>query len=240
MKIQKNNMKYKHFIFDIDGTLTESRTKITTEMSIALQELLKKGDVVAITGQGITSMKPQLEGAPEGIVLMLQSGNSCEYWNNLLTQEQKDRILHHIAIIRTDYSHLFTKVDKEDLIEDRGSQITFSFIGHHAELDIKKAFDPDSTRRIGCLENIPFVDEEICARAAGTTCIDYTLKNGTKGKNLIRLMKLKDWKPEDCVYIGDKISPNGNDGTVIGVIPNLISVNSPEETLEIIKNLYEN
>jgi hydroxymethylpyrimidine pyrophosphatase-like HAD family hydrolase len=138
-------------------------------------------------------------------------------------------------MVRTDYSYLFTKIDKEDLLQDRGCQISFSFVGHNADLASKKAFDPDGARRTKYLHSVPFEDKEITVNVGGTTCLDYISKEGTKGKNIERLLKLKKWKPEDCVYVGDALFKGRNDETVIGVIPNLVRVDSPIDTLKFIE-----
>jgi HAD superfamily hydrolase (TIGR01484 family) len=226
-------MKYKHFIFDMDGTLTESRSVMTNAMAAGLGLItMNGGDITIISGADKEQMIKQIGGGGDDeFTIMAQNGNSTPYWSNELTKEQKERILHHIAMLRTDYNYLFMKCDEEDLVEDRGCQISFSFTGHHADLGVKKAFDTDGSRRNRYLESRPFEDKELVAKIGGMTCIDYINKEGTKGKNIERLMALKHWKPEDCVYIGDALFKGGNDESVIGVIPKLIRVNNPDETL---------
>ena len=231
-------MKYKHIIFDMDGTLTESRSKIGEEMIEMLKGLLKQNiDVIVISGADKSRIAKQMEGAPRRIVYLSQCGNSCDLWENKLSQEQKDKILHHIAMLKTDYSYLFVTADENDLIQDRGCQITFSMVGHHADKQKKKEFDPKGTRRANYLRQLPFDDKELCAKVGGSTSIDYTLSEGTKGKNLKRLIEVKKWDAHECLYVGDAIHDNGNDGTVIGVIPNLARVSDPTETLGVIKLL---
>lgn len=220
----------------MDGTLTESRSQIDDNMSYALEDILAQGgDVVVITGADQKRIDKQMKGAPKDILYMSQCGNSCDYWENVLTDEQKEVIYMHIELLQREFPiHV---IDEKDLIQDRGCQITYSLIGHHAPSDIKKAFDPEGKGRANMLHACPFDCDDLCARVGGTTSIDYTQKNGTKGKNIERLLTLKHWNKDECVYIGDALHENGNDETVIGVIPNLIKVKNHNETLEIIKEL---
>lgn len=231
-------MKYKHFIFDMDCTLTESRAQIKKQMAEGLQKILDKGgDIVVITGADNPRIKKQMKGAPKGITYLSQNGNCCKYWEHKLNQEQKNVILEHIHLIKEIYSDLFVDVDHNDLIQDRGCQITFSLVGHHADPKRKKVFDPDGERRSKIITEHAFVHPELMARLGGTTSIDYTLENGSKGENIRALLKVKDWQAEDCLYMGDAIYPNGNDGTLVGIVPNLINVDGPGETLKIVNKL---
>lgn len=222
----------------MDGTLTESRTQINKNMCQALRELIRKGaNIVVISGAEISRMKKQMKGAPKKIFYMAQCGNSCEYWENILTERQKDAVSYHIELIKSAYKDLFEKVDHEDLTQDRGCQITFSFVGHHQPLEVKKKFDPSGDRRAKILKDTAFISNNLIAKVAGTTCFDYTNKGGEKGDNIKKLMAREGWLPNDCVYVGDAIRPNANDESVIGVVPNLIRVGGPSDVLKVIKKL---
>ena len=67
----------------------------------------------------------------------------------------------------------------------------------------------------------------------GTTCFDFFLRGKNKGYNVLRLIKKKDWRNTECVYVGDALFPGGNDETVIGVIPTH-PVQGPDETFAFI------
>jgi hypothetical protein len=113
--------------------------------------------------------------------------------------------------------HAYAEV-KEDQVEDRGSQISFSFTGHHAPIEEKKAFDPGGAIRNDILARYP-LNPLIEAKVGGTTCIDYFPKGLNKGYNIEKYIAAKGWKKSECIYIGDALFPGGNDETVIGVIP---------------------
>ncbi len=222
-------MKHKHFFFDMDGTITETRSLISADMRNKLNEIaLTQGNhVIVISGAEVNQMRKQLEGLSEKVLFLSQSGNACRYWNKKLSPKKKKRIFKHITLL---IEHVMN-CDLADLVQDRNCQISFSFVGHNADIEKKKLYDPSGDKRKAYLEEYPFNDLEVVARVGGTTCIDYTDINGTKGKNIQRLLDLKKWNKDECAYFGDALFKGGNDETVIGVIPNLVKVKNPDKTL---------
>ena len=219
--------KYNHFFLDLDGTITESRQDISFEMFGRLSKLGLFNDIIVISGAEKNRIEKQLKKLPVDYI-MAQSGNETKFWNDKLTREEKEEIYNHVNKI---------VYIKQDMLDDRGCQVSLSFVGHHADVEEKKQFDPDGLKRIDILKEFPFESETLECRVAGATCLDYTRKNGTKGKNIERLIKHLDWKKEDCIYFGDKLFKGGNDESVIGVI-DTVEVANPTELLEKLK-LYE-
>lgn len=214
----------KHLFLDLDGTLCESKQFVKTDMLGVLQSL--KLDVMIISGAEYSRMLIQ---CPIDAVFMPQNGNEvwdkgkCLWQNELFDKPE----------IRKHINSLACEMDmgiNDDMIDDRGSQISFSFVGHHAPHDKKKAFDPERKIRKALLEKFPFPKAVI----GGTTCIDYIPYN--KGENIKKYLDLKGWRPQDCLYIGDALKPMGNDETVCGVIPTF-EIKSPLETYNFIKEL---
>ena len=68
------------------------------------------------------------------------------------------------------------KVDKVwgEVIEDRGSQITFSALGQQAPLDEKKQWDPDFTKRKRMKAMLDKLIPEFSVRLGGSTSVDVT------------------------------------------------------------------
>ena len=60
------------------------------------------------------------------------------------------------------------------MIEDRGSQITFSAFGQEAPLDEKKKWDPDFTKREKIKEILEPLIPEFSIQLGGSTSIDVT------------------------------------------------------------------
>ncbi len=218
-------MDKKHLFFDLDGCLTESRQDISYEMIEMISSLSFTNDIIIVSGAGKERIEKQLSGLKVDYI-MAQSGNDTSLWKRNLTDNEKEKIFQHINKIA---------IIKPDLIDDRGCQISLSFIGHNAKIEDKKTFDPDNKKREKILKDIPFISNKLECRIAGTTCLDYTRKDGTKGKNIERLLKHLNWKKEDCTYFGDKLFKGGNDESVIGIIP-VVEVADPQDLLVKLKD----
>ncbi len=203
----------------MDGTICESRQIISKEMK---DKLLTLGDITVISGAERPRVEKQLDGLPCNI--MAQSGNDTSLWKNLLTEEEKLEVCEHISKIDRDWQRK---------TQDRGCQISYSFIGHNAPLKHKKQFDPRSQIRKRILKRFPFTSKTLTCVIAGTTCFDYIRKNGTKGENIKRWIKENKLDQKKCKYYGDKLFKGGNDESVIGII-RTIAVKNPQHLCELI------
>jgi len=220
----------KHFFFDLDNTLTRSRSHISPEHATVLQKLASVADVIVVTGGRKSQIAKQLDPELAGKYYVLaQNGNEAakkdgeELWMRRPSEEQKKAVTSLVHEMKT---HLNLSVTNEnDLLEDRGCSIAYSTIGHNEEISKKEAYDPDHTKRLGLLdhfrEEVEKLREEhgIEVRTGGTTCLDFFHAGKHKGYNVAEFIDTMQWAKEDCLYIGDALFPGGNDETVIGVIP---------------------
>ncbi len=218
----------KHFFFDLDNTLTRSKSHIVPEHAEILKSLVGRADVIVVSGHGEKDIRAHLEDV-SGYYIMAQNGNFAQtpdgkiLWERKLTDAQKQAIFSFIEKAR---KHLaYTVRDENDIVEDRGCQIAFSLIGHHENQDIKDAFDPDHAKRKKLLEDLKDDVAKLGSEGnvevyiGGTTNFDIVEKGKNKGYNIREFIKLLGWKKEDCLYTGDALFPGGNDDTVVGVIP---------------------
>jgi hypothetical protein len=218
-----------HIFFDLDGTLTRSRTLMSVPHQELFRKLCREKDVVVVTGGQISQIKKQIPSSFDGEYFALsQSGNHAIgkngeiLWSEKFSPGQKAAILKLIQIIH-DEVRLPVK-DENDLVEDRGSQISYSLLGHHEDTGKKEAFDPGAKKRLAILSrhekdvaHLSAVGADV--RPGGTTTFDFTIAGKHKGFNITRLIEREGWKKEDCVYVGDALFPGGNDESAIGVIP---------------------
>ncbi len=222
-------MPYKHFFFDVDNTLTRSKSPILPEHEQILIELGKKADVIVVSGSSEKNIWGRLTDASNGSYYSLtQNGNRAFdrkralLWERLLSDSQKKAIEAFIVKVR---EHTPTVVpDENDLLEDRGCQMAFSFIGQHADIDLKEKFDPDFAKRRKVLKDL-HADVEALDRdhgleitIGGTTNLDIYLKGKNKGFNSNELMNKNGWVKGECLYTGDALFPGGNDETVVGIM----------------------
>lgn len=238
----------KHFFFDLDGTLSRSRTLMAVPHQAPFKALCAKKDVIVITGGQVSQIEKQIPPEFTGMYFALsQSGNvavnreGTTIWNEKLQPEQKEVILALVQKIHDEQA--LTVKDENDLIEDRGSQISYSLIGHHEDVTKKEAFDPGAKKRLAILSaheaDMPALHAAgVDVRPGGTTTFDFIIAGRHKGFNVTRLIEHEGWVKEDCVYVGDALFPGGNDETVVGVIPTH-AVQGPDETFKFIKEMLE-
>ncbi len=225
---------YRHLFFDLDNTLTRSRTKISPEMKDVLTALRR--DIIVVSGAACSQIQYQVDGL--SCFCLGQNGNHAVahsldvLWEEKLTDEEREEIFAHIKTI----PRTWDVPDENDLIEDRGGQICYSLYGHHAPVAIKEKFDPDLAVRKKLLEAYPFVSDAIEVKMGGTTGLDYFRKGRNKGYNIARLISEKGWDKNEAVYFGDMLFPGGNDESVIGVI-DTIAVTDPADTLQKLKSM---
>lgn len=236
----------KHFFFDLDNTLTRSKSHIAPEHVPILRELAERADVIVVSGHGEKDITEHLEDQMKGRYHILgQNGNKATtrdgrmLWERTLTDEQKAAAHEFIAKART---HLPLPVkDESDLVDDRGCQIAYSLIGHHEEKAKKEAFDPDHAIRQKLLHDLASDVRTLNERgievvSGGTTVLDMFEMGKNKGYNVREFIAAMHWNPDECIYIGDALFPGGNDETVVGIIATH-AVKDYRETYEYVTQL---
>lgn len=234
----------KHFFFDVDKTLTPSRSLMLAEHQLLFSRLCEARDVVTVSGAQESQIRKQIPSSADGKYhILAQSGNHAIMkdgsilWKETLTDEQRSAILQFVDKIRAELA--LTVKDENDLVEDRGSQISYSLIGHHEDAEKKYAFDPDASLRLSILERhagdvLSLKDSRVEVKTGGTTTLDFFAWGKNKGFNIARFIERTGWKKENCIYVGDALFPGGNDETVVGIIPTH-PVNDHNETFAFIE-----
>lgn len=208
----------KHLFFDMDDTVSPSRTAMEDEVHALYASLTH--DIIVVSGARVSQIDYQIRSLP--VYRLGQNGNEAvdpsgrQLWNEFLSDEHAQYIHEHIMNMRA--LHGAEVAHEDDLVEHRGAQMSYSLIGHHEALEKKKQCDPDRRVRLSLLEKVPFEHEALEVKIGGTTCFDYFQKGKHKGYNVARLIEHMGWDKDACMYFGDAIFPGGNDETVIGVI----------------------
>lgn len=229
----------KHFFFDLDKTLTASRSPMNAAHQDVFERLCRKRDVVVVSGGSDAQIHDQVTSRFDGMYYSMgQSGNHAiekdgkELWNDVLSPAQ---VAATDAFIKSLKKHFALDVrDPNDLVENRGAQISYSVIGFHEDIHKKYTFDPDDSKRRAALESlkselIALNDAGVEVVPAGTTTYNFFAFGRHKGYNVRRFIDYEGWTAQDCVYVGDALFPGGNDETVIGVIPTH-AVTTPDDT----------
>ncbi len=231
------NKHAQHLFFDLDKTVAPARQPILAHMYELLLNL--PHDIIIVSGQEVPKIKWQTNDLPT--IRLGQNGNHAteadetELWNLPLDEAHRAEILAHINQLMEACEH---NINHDwTPIEDHGAQITFSPIGNTAPIDLKMVYDPDRAKRDRLLALCPFNSEELCVKIGGSTSLDYFHKERHKGANVARLIDLKGWNRDDCIYFGDGLFPGGNDEAVIGIIET-VPVDDHEHTYSLLQHYY--
>ncbi len=151
-----------------------------------------------------------------------------------LTDPQKERIVSALKKATDSLGLTPAKVWGE-VIEDRGSQITFSALGQQAPLQEKKDWDPDFAKRKKMKAFLDDLIPDFSVRLGGTTSVDITRPGIDKAYGVAKLADTLGIAKENMIFVGDALFPGGNDypAKEAGVV--CIEVRDPNETKLVIE-----
>jgi len=237
-------------VFDLDGTLAESKSSLDAEMAALLQRLLDIVRVAVISGGSWPQFQQQLiANLPAGERLadlsLLPTCGTRFYqyesgWKQLyaedLTTREKAKITDALQQV-THHNGFKPKQVWGAVIEDRESQITFSALGQEAPIEAKKTWDPDFAKRQRMKAVLDEMIPEFSVRLGGTTSIDVTKPGIDKAYGIHKLSDLLGIGLEEMIFIGDALFPGGNDypAKQAGVVS--IQVRDSDETKRVIETL---
>jgi len=238
----------KLIVFDLDGTLAESKSPLDAEMAALLQALLGATQVAVISGGDWPQFEKQLlSNLPrntllENLSLLPTCGTKffqyAESWKKIysedFTSDEKGTI---IAALKQALETAGFKVEKlwGETIEDRGSQITYSALGQQAPLEEKNKWDPDFNKRKKIKAILDPLLPGFSVRLGGSTSIDVTKSGIDKAYGIRKLRDLLGVTLQEMIFIGDALFPGGNDFPVEATGVVCISVRGPVETKVVIE-----
>ncbi len=238
----------KLIVFDLDGTLAESKSSLDAEMSALLTDLLRVAKVAVISGGDWPQFEKQLlanlphDERLKNLSILPTCGTKFfryeQSWKELYAEnfsaEEKARIIDSLkkAVESAGY-----KVEKTwgDQIDDRGSQITFSALGQRAPIDEKKKWDPNFAKRTKIKSLLDPLLSDFSVRLGGTTSIDVTKPGIDKAYGIRKLRDVLHIEIKQMIFVGDALFPGGNDypAKEAGVVS--IRVRDPDETKRVIE-----
>jgi HAD superfamily hydrolase (TIGR01484 family) len=124
-----------------------------------------------------------------------------------------------------------------DLIEDRGSQITFSALGQEAPVDAKEAWDHDNKKKFALRDVVAAKIPTFEVRAGGSTSIDVTKLGIDKAYGMRKIMELVGVNQEEILFVGDRLEEGGNDYPVKAMGIDTIAVSRWQDTALVIETL---
>ncbi len=240
----------KLIIFDLDGTLAESKSAIDAEMALLLDALLSIVKVAVISGGGWPQFQSQLlselvEDARLANLSLLPTCGTKFYsfrsgWKLLyeedFTDAEREKITESLTEVVEESEFRIPRTWGPQ-IEDRGSQITWSALGQAAPIDAKKSWDPDFNKRQKMRDRLEKLIPEFSVRLGGTTSIDVTRAGIDKAYGIKKLCETLGVTIPEMTYVGDALFPGGNDYPAKEAGVACIQVKDPTECKRVIETM---
>ncbi len=252
----------KLIVFDLDGTLAESKTPMDKEMIDLVVNLLNEKKVAVIGGGKLGVFELQLlhplrkKGKLLNNLFIFPTTATSFYrykngWKKVyyleLSKTQRAKIKKTFQRVFKEIGYKHPQKTYGPIVEDRRTQVTFSVFGQEIVtilgkkgVDIKKKWTEENTpTKMKIAKLMQKYLPEFSVRAAGHTSIDVTKKGIAKAYGLKQIEKRLKVKIKDMVFIGDAIFPGGNDYAVTKTPVDYIAVKDPQETKKVIKHLLK-
>lgn len=239
--------------FDLDDTLAPSKTRLSPEMAQLLLLLLETTEVCVISGGQFGQFQAQvidaLDDADTSALARLHLMPTCgtqyyrhegQAWQQVysenLTEDEKTRALE--ATENTAKSLGFWEADTwGPILEDRGSQITFSALGQSAPVEAKAAWDADGLKKNALRHAVAELLPDLEVRSGGSTSIDITRKGIDKAYGMRKLSEVTGIALDDMLFVGDRLDEVGNDYPVKALGVRCHAVTGWQDTLAYLNQL---
>lgn len=253
--------------FDLDNTLARSKQPIEADMAALLARLLARTDVAVTSGGMLSQLTSQVadqlpaDANRANLYLLPTSGAALYEWRvaagsddaadsaaeggawqqvyeERLTDDEQAQVKAAIeeSARQTGVVDFGTPAHGE-LIELRGAQVTLSALGQRAPVDEKVAWDPTHAKREALRAAIAPLLPEYDVKIGGSTSIDVTKRGVNKAYGIRKLSELLSIPIADMLYVGDELSPGGNDEVVKETGIPTHAVSGPDDTARLLESL---
>ena len=234
--------------FDLDDTLAASKAAIDPRIARLLLALLSKVDVAIISGGNEAQFRSQVIAklgdidatAAARLHLLPTCGTRYLRWDGTgfapvyaqdLSAEQKARAL---SALREEAERLglWEAQPWGEILEDRGSQITFSALGQKAPHGAKRDWDPSGAKREALRDAVATRLPDLEVRSGGSTSIDITLAGIDKAYGMRQLAEHTGIPLTSMLFYGDRLDEGGNDYPVLAIGVPSVAVEGWEDTAD--------
>jgi phosphomannomutase len=238
-------------IFDLDGTLAPSKSRIAPSTADLLMQLLDRVDVCIISGgtfeQFNTQVLRYLTESQNLTRLHLMPTCGTRYyrwvsgsWQLVYAEDLAPEVRTRIIAVLTEGARTLGLTGARTwgpTVQDRGTQITYSALGQQAPLDAKTAWDPDGSKKASLRRYAATRLPDLEVRSGGSTSVDVTDKGIDKAYGVAKLQRDLHLGIDDLLFLGDRLDADGNDYPVLQMGVTCIPVTGWQDTNKRITDL---
>lgn len=230
-------MKYKLIAMDLDGTLTQHKSKLDEKNTRLLYELKKQYKLLMLGAGGCERIYKQMNCFPIDIV-----GNYGIQESRIIDGEFKiirddcytvDRYFFEQTITKIRQLTGYTNFVGDNVEFHNSGLVTFPLLGTKADLKDKLAFDPDGRKRTEIYDLVAKEFEGFNCFIGGTSSFDIPLKKYDKYQALLGYIKPLEIDESEVLFVGDDFKKGGNDEQLMLGGIDCIKINDYTKTKEI-------
>lgn len=228
---------------DLDGTLTQHKTPLSSEQRAVLTRLSEKYKLLMVGAGQVMRIFNQLEAFPIDIIgnYGLQYGkyNAETKTMDIIRDEvlpcDREAVTAKINAMREKYG--FTEYRGETVEFHPSGCVTFPILGTKALQEDKLAFDPDRVKRRKIYDDVVNTFSDYCVFVGGSSSFDMAPKPYDKYYALDLYCRENGYSHDEVVYIGDDYGLGGNDESVYKSDFNYITIDNYLDFPERVKEL---
>lgn len=239
--------------FDLDDTLADSKAPIDARIGDLLVALAERVEVAIISGGQLGQFRTQVvdrlparAAAVRAFFHLLPTCGTQYYrlsedglrtvYNHPLSDEEKSRAM---TAVRSQARRLglWEQEPWGEILEDRGSQVTFSALGQQAPLEAKTRWDPTGEKKNALRAAVAELLPDLEVRSGGSTSVDITHRGIDKAYGMSRLAEQTGIALEEMLFVGDRLDEQGNDYPVLAMGVRCRAVTGWEDTADYLDGL---
>lgn len=235
--------KIKLIAMDLDGTLTQHKTKLEDFNKNALDTLKERFKLLIIGAGSCRRIFEQLDGYPIEIIgnygmqySTVKNGKFTIKKDEIVPVDKKD-IVNRINRLRAKFG--FNNYTGETAEFHPSGMITFPILGTKALMKDKLKYDPTRQKRRAIYNEVKEAFSEYTVFVGGTSSFDIAPPPYNKLYALKEYIKWHNLKPDNVVYIGDDYGIGGNDWQIYNSEIDFICIDHYKDFPGLSQKLYE-
>lgn len=237
-----NNIKL--IALDLDGTLTQHKSKLDNQNKAVLQELEKRYNLLMVGAGQCMRIFNQMNQFPIDVIgnYGLQYGKyneetkSLDIVENISLPVDKEKVHLRIESLRERFG--LTKFTGDTVEYHPSGCITFPILGTKASLEDKLTYDPTREKRREIYSEVAKAFSDYIVFVGGTSSFDMAPKPYNKHYALDKYCKENGYSHSEVVFVGDDYGLGGNDESVYQSDFQFICVDDYTELYEKLKHLF--
>jgi len=235
--------KIRLVVFDLDGTLTQHKTKLSEEHRAVLDALGKKYKLLMAGAGMCRRIFEQMNHYPIDILgnygmqfaKYNEETKDIDITKNITLPCDRESVDRRVTAMRETYG--FTEYAGENVEYHASGCVTFPLLGTKAKQEDKLAFDPDRSKRRKIYADVKEVFSDYIVFVGGSSSFDMAPAPYNKAYALSEYCKEHGIAHDEVVYVGDDYGEGGNDESVYRSDFNFLKIDNYLDFPEVVKEL---